>query len=199
MKILIVDDHPLMHQILGAVVATVFGESTIEAAGSLAEALEKAGGGEPPDLVLLDLGLPDSAGIETVLRFRKAHPLVRVVVLSAIDEPSCVLRALEAGVAGYVPKTALRLVGAGGIYVPPQAIDDRAADHAPRRDHELTGRQLEVIRLIVRGLANKDIAHRLHIAEDTVKQHARAAYAALGVSSRTQAMAAVTRRGIHFD
>jgi DNA-binding NarL/FixJ family response regulator len=82
---------------------------------------------------------------------------------------------------------------AGGDYAPPQAA------HESRRDIELTGRQADVLRLIVRGLANKEIAKQLQIAEGTVKQHARAAYAALGVSSRTQAILAVTRRGIRLD
>lgn len=82
---------------------------------------------------------------------------------------------------------------AGGNYAPPQAASESW------RDIELTGRQADVLRLIVRGLANKEIAKQLQIAEDTVKQHARAAYAVLGVSSRTQAIHAVTRRGIRLD
>ena len=87
--------------------------------------------------------------------------------------------------------------------MPPQAMESRRpAAHGARRrsrSHDLTHRQLDVLRLIVKGLRNKQIAERLKIAEDTVKQHARAAYGVLGVSSRTQAMTAVSRRGIRFD
>lgn len=207
MNILVVDDHPFIHEFLGGVVRAVFGDPAVHVAASLAESLEKAACVVPLDLVLLDLGLPDSIGVATLVQFRHAHPQVRVVVFSAVDEPSTVVGALAAGAAGYLPKTsplpviaaALRLVAAGGIYVPPQAIDEAAAARGQRREIALTDRQVDVLRLILRGMANKEIAKRLHIAKDTVKQHAGAAYATLGVSSRTQAILAVARRGIRLD
>lgn len=207
MSVLIVDDHPVIHEILGAVVRRVFGETSIQIAVSLEDAMQKAAGAADLDLVLLDLGLPDSAGLETLARFRRVHPNVRVVVFSATVEPSCVVSALEAGASGYVPKTstpsvikaALQVVAAGGTYVPPQAIKERGVAQAARRDIELTERQRDVLRLITRGLANKEIAKQLNLHVDTVKHHARAAYAVLGVSSRTQAMNAVTRRGMRLD
>lgn len=158
-------------------------------------------------MVMLDLGLPDCKGVETLVQFRHAQPQVRVVVFTSIEETSEVVGALDAGAAGFLPKTstlpviaaALRLVAAGGIYVPPQAIDETAAARIQRREIKLTGRQADVLRLIVRGIGNKEIAKRLHIAEDTVKQHASAAYATLGVCNRMQAMHAVNRRGIRLD
>jgi DNA-binding NarL/FixJ family response regulator len=129
-------------------------------------------------------------------------------VYSEIDDPSCVVAAMDGGARGFLSKTltrpvilaALQLVAAGGIYMPHLSAEARRAAAAPRRaSPELTHRQLDVLRLITKGFRNKQIAERLKIAEDTVKQHARAAYGVLGVSSRTQAMTAVARRGIRFD
>lgn len=207
MNVLVVDDHPFIHEFLGGVLRGVFGEVTTHGACSLAESLDKAASTPRLDLVLLDLGLPDCKGVETMVRFGRSFPEARVIVFSAEDESSNVVGALEAGAAGYLPKSstvpliaaALRLVAAGGIYVPPQAIDGTAPARARRRAIRLTGRQADVLRLIVRGMANKEIATRLRIAEDTVKQHAGAAYAALGVANRVQAMHVVTQRGIRLD
>ena len=208
MRILIVEDHPLVREILHSVATEAFGEALIDMAGSFAEAAEKTRATQDQlDLVLLDLGLPDCSGIDTFKRFRRLQSGARIVVFSEIDDPSCVVAALEGGACGFLSKTmtrpvilaALQLVAAGGIYTPPQAMRRRAA--APRRrNRDLTHRQLDVLRLIAKGLRNKQIAERLKIAEDTVKQHARAAYGVLGVSSRTQALTAVSRRGIlRFD
>ena len=209
MRILIVEDHPLVREVLHSVARETFDEPLVDMAGSFAEAAEKVRATDKLDLVLLDLGLPDCGGIDTFKRFRRLRSGARVVVFSEIDDPSCVLAAMEAGACGFLSKTltrpvisaALLLVAAGGIYMPPQALEARrpAARASRRRNRDLTHRQLDVLRLITKGLRNKQIAQRLKIAEDTVKQHARAAYGTLGVSSRTQAMTAVSRRGIRFD
>lgn len=207
MNVLVVDDHPFIHEYLGGVLRKVFDDANVHGAASLSESLKKAASVNPLDLVLLDLGLPDSQGVETLVQFGQAVPRARVVVFSAIEETANVVSALEAGAAGYLPKSsalpviaaALRLVAAGGIYVPPQAIDDATAARAQRREIKLTGRQADVLRLILRGMGNKEIARRLHIAEGTVKQHACAAYAVLGVTNRMQAMHAVSRRGFRLD
>ncbi len=208
MNILIVDDHPLVQEVLRSVAREVFGEPLIDMADSIGEAVEKARASDALDLVLLDLGLPGCVGIESLKRFRRAHSMSRVVVFSEIDDPACMLAAMRGGASGFLLKTltrpvisaALRLVAAGGIYTPPQAMEPRRAGaRTRRRNRDLTHRQLDVLRLIVKGFPNKQIAQRLRIAEDTVKQHARATYAALGVSSRTQAMTAAARRGIRSD
>jgi DNA-binding NarL/FixJ family response regulator len=209
MNILIVDDHPLVQEILHSVAREVFAQAKIELAASCAEAVEKARTSDRLDLVLLDLGLPDCGGIDALKRFRKAHPKICVVVFSDNDDPACMIAAMQGGASGFLLKTltrpvisaALRLVAAGGIYMPPQAMEAqrRTPAQTRRRNRDLTHRQLDVLRLIVKGLANKQIAQRLRIAEDTVKQHASAAYAVLGVSSRTQAMTAAARRGIRSE
>jgi DNA-binding NarL/FixJ family response regulator len=127
MRVLLVDDHPMNQEVLGAVARGVFGNADIEIASDLGQAIGSAGKGEAPDLVLLDLGLPGCAGIEALIAFRRAYPQMRVVVVSANEDRGCVMGALQAGAAGYLPKThapplmaaALRFVAAGGTYVPP--------------------------------------------------------------------------------
>ena len=213
MNILIVDDHPMMQDVLHSVAAEVFNGARISTARSVADAADKARASNGLDLVLLDLGLPDCTGIDALKRFRRAHSQSRVVVFSELDDPACMIAAMQSGAAGFLLKTltrpvigaALRLVAAGGTYMPPQIMEAQLKSahlksaQIRRRGRDLTHRQLDVLRLISKGFRNKQIAQRLKIAEDTVKQHARAAYGVLGVSSRTQAMSAVSRRGIRLD
>lgn len=202
MKILIVEDHAPAREALTSVALEAFGTPSIHFAGSFAQAVQKATDAHALDMVLLDLDLPDCEGIDTLTRFREAHPAMPVVALSDVDDRACAMAAVEGGAAGFLMKTlarplisaVLRLVAAGGIYIPRELMV--RSDAAPRT---LTDRQIDVLRLIGKGLANKQIAERLRIAEDTVKQHARAAYAALGVSSRTQALSVVAQRGIALD
>ncbi len=206
-NVLIVDDHPLMVEIMGAVARTLFPDAKIETANALAQAMNCARTAENLDLVLLDLGLPDCAGVTSLKRFREAFPAVPTVVVSATEDRSVVMEALEAGAAGYIPKTcppkvvmaALRLVAAGGTYVPPQVLQAKDSGDAHEGDGELTGRQRDVLRLMVKGCANKEIARDLHIAKDTVKNHAKAIYTALGIASRGHAARAAERHGIKLD
>jgi DNA-binding NarL/FixJ family response regulator len=208
MKILIVEDHPMVQDSLRSLVGEGFQAALVEVAGSLAEAVEKAGQGSRPYLALLDLGLPDSSGLDTLKRFRKAHPEPRVVVLAETNDAALAQAVLQGGASGFVPKTysrpmisaALQLVAAGGVYMPVAPLQAERKPSAPRANStDLTERQIDVLRLIARGLRNREIGERLKITEDTVKQHARVAYAALGVSSRMEAVSAIARRGIRFD
>lgn len=208
-RILIVDDHPLVLTVLGAVVQAVFPNAQTRSVASLEEALDAASA--TPDLVLLDLGLPGCTGIAALTRILAAHAAARVIVVSATETRDTILAALEAGAAGYIPKTskpdvfvaALRLVAAGGTYVPPQALPLEppipAEPVVAERRGELTERQREVLRLIAKGMGNKEIARNLCIAHDTVKQHAKAVYAALGVGSRLQAARVAESLGIKLD
>jgi DNA-binding NarL/FixJ family response regulator len=132
LRILVVDDHPLLHETLGAVARSVVPEAVIHAETTLAEALERARELRADlELVLLDLGLPGCTGIEALTRFRAAAPTVRIVVISAIEDPATVEAAIQAGAAGYIPKTtvppqmveALRLVLSGGVYLPMQVME----------------------------------------------------------------------------
>ena len=205
MRALVVDDHPLIREIVSAVLAKTFGEvmvateATLEAALACAEA-------QRPDLVVLDLGLPGCQGLDAVSRFRSQFPQVRTVVLSAVCDRDSILGALDAGAVGYIPKTskpevmiaALKVIAAGGTYVPPEAIEDAPKGPVRRRARalELTDRQKDVLRLILKGYNNERIAAELAIAPNTVKQHAHAIFMALGVSTRAEAVIAATRHGI---
>jgi DNA-binding NarL/FixJ family response regulator len=205
MRALVVDDHPLIREIVSAVLAKTFGEVMVAAEATLEAALARAEA-QRPDLVVLDLGLPGCQGLDAVSRFRSQFPQVRTVVLSAVCDRDSILGALDAGAVGYIPKTskpevmiaALKVIAAGGTYVPPEAIEDAPKGPVRRRARalELTDRQKDVLRLILKGYNNERIAAELAIAPNTVKQHAHAIFMALGVSTRAEAVIAATRHGI---
>ncbi len=129
MEVLIVDDEPLMHEILSAVVRKAFGEVNVVAAGDLETAFQRLAHHGVPDLALLDLGLPGQRGLESLKRFRWKFPRVPVVVVSVTEDAKSIRLALGTGARGYLPKTitadmmvdALKHVAEGGTYVPPQA------------------------------------------------------------------------------
>lgn len=200
MDVLIVDDHPIIHQTLTAVVRKAIPGATIHAETDLASALARARCLMRLELVLLDLGLPGCSGIEALQRFRQALPNVRVVVISASEDSATVHAALAAGAVGYLPKTvppmtmvsAVQHVAAGGTYAPAHALTPAG----PRTESPLTPRQTEILRLIVAGCSNREIAERLQLTEGTVKQHTHAIYQALNVSSRTEALVAAAKLGL---
>jgi DNA-binding NarL/FixJ family response regulator len=205
MRALVIDDHPLIHEIMPAVLAKALGEIAVATEATLEAGLARASEGEAPDLVLLDLGLPGCAGLDAIARFRMKFPQLPVVVLSANCDPDSILGALDAGAAGYIPKTskpevmiaALKVIAAGGTYVPPEALEEAASGASRRRRHfDLTERQRDVLRLILKGYNNERIAAELAIAPNTVKQHAHAIFTALGVSTRAEAVVAATRHGL---
>ena len=167
-------------------------------ATDLEEALAHARSAGPPELALLDLGLPGCRGLDALTRFRKVLPEVPVVILSAIEDAFVIHAAFRAGARGYLPKTtkravmqaAIRLIADGGTYVPPQALLIYDAKL------KLSERQFEVMCCVARGLPNGRIAEELDISRNTVKQHVRAVFRALDVSSRAEFMIAAARLGI---
>ena len=197
-RVLVVDDHPLFLEIMRAVLAKALDGPDVLCATELPEALELARAAKRLDLAVLDLGLPGCGGIEALTRFRKAFPAVPVVILSANDDASVIRAAEKAGARGYLVKTAkpavlqaaLALVVAGEKFFPAEALAERAPDL------DLSERQLGVLRRIIKGLPNARIAREMDISPYTVKQHAHAVFAKLGVSSRTEAVAAAARFGI---
>jgi len=209
-RILVVDDHPLMAEALGMAMRTLDRATQVETAGNLESAIAQATE-TSFDLCLLDLGLPDCSGLEALERMRQSLPALPVVVVSGSDDPSHVLKALDLGAMGYIPKTsprdvllgAVRLVASGGIYVPVQALTAReaavAAPAAPQPDFGMSARQREVLDLLLKGLPNKLIARKLDISENTAKIHVSAVLRALGVASRTQALIAASRLGLRLD
>lgn len=203
MDVLIVDDHPFIHETLRAVVekaipgANSYAETTLESAIGRVRRMERI------DLTLLDLGLPGYGGIEALDAFRSAFPNLRVAVISADEEPARVRAALAAGAVGYIPKStpprlmiaAVQLCAEGGSYVPREIMVMPPSRPEPSLSG-LTQRQLAAMRLVLQGFGNRQIAERLEITENTAKQHLHAVYSKLGVSSRAEAIAAATRAGL---
>ncbi len=239
MKVLLVDDHPLILAALQQVIqgfgddVTVIGVETAEGARQVLRAEHDV------DLVLLDLALGEVDGFEVLAELRSTWPAVPVVVVSASERSSDVIRALDLGAMGFVPKTtsndtliaALRTVMSGGLFVPPHMLGltggaaqpaHGAAGAAPPQDPDtvpqvmrllaeharpaphqrrsvsldsigLTPRQTEVLALLLQGLPNKLIARQLNVSVETVKDHVAAVLRALNVSTRTQAVLAVSQ------
>ena len=215
MKLLVVDDHPLMREAVQGVVARLEPGATVLAVGDSERGFAIADAEPDLDLVLLDLNIPGLAGIPALKAWRRRYPEVPVVVLSSADDRPTVLAAIAAGAAGFIPKSspnevllnALRLVLAGGKYLPPEALAPvaglgaRATRVATERALSLetlglTDRQAQVLKLLAAGKSNKLICRELDLAERTVKAHLSAVFRALGVTTRTQAALAAAKLGL---
>lgn len=216
MKFLIVDDHPLLREALASVLLELRPGCSVFAAATLADAMRLLQTEAAIDLVLLDVRLPDGSGLARLPEIVRTCISAAVVVLSGDLDRTTVQQALSAGAAGCIPKTesrevltsALALVLSGGVYVPPLALPAMtrpsvaAPVTAPLTGSAttpaalgLTGRQLDVLSLLMQGKNNKLICRALDLAEPTVKHHISAILRALGVDSRTEAVLAVTRMG----
>jgi DNA-binding NarL/FixJ family response regulator len=199
MHILIVDDHPLFREGLKTLLAALEPGVRISDAGSVDEAVALRGD-DAPDLILLDMNLPGTSRLDALHQVKAAHESASVVVVSGDENPLLIRSAVDAGAAGYIPKStdasltiqALRLVLANGIYLPRAALTGSGAASAQPANAagspEFSDRQLAVLKCLLQGKANKVIARELSIAEGTVKAHLWAIYQALGVNSRAQAM-----------
>lgn len=213
MKLLIVDDHAILREGLVALLRQFEQGAEVMQASDTAEGLRLAEAHPDLDVVFLDLNIPDQGGMDLIPIFAKRFPQLPVIVLSSSEDPNDVRLALKSGAVGYVPKSAspknilsaLRLVLAGEIYVPPLMVDiapvvnggsSRAVSEAGER---LTERQTEVLQQICRGLSNKEISRTLELSEKTTKSHITAIFKVLGVVNRTQAAAAARRAGIVTD
>lgn len=217
MKILVVDDHVLIRQATHGMLRKIRRDAVVLEAPTADEALRMLSAETEIRLILLDLTLPDRDGFSVLAEMRREFPTVGVVVLSAVQDPLYVTRALGMGALGYIPKSsqaeiitnALRLVMSGGIYIPPEILSERHAGNqeqvAPlvpakselqaREFAELTERQLEVLALMMLGSSNKTICRLLNLAEPTVKNHVTAVLKALNVSNRTEAVVAANNLG----
>jgi DNA-binding NarL/FixJ family response regulator len=185
MRLAVIDDHPLVFDALATIVEAIPGDHRASGYPTL-EAFEAAvEAGERPDLVMLDLGLPGTQGLSALERYRDRYDEIPVVVLSASSDRDTILRALDLGAMGFVPKTsrreiligAIELVASGGIYIPPEALSARGA--APAGAHEetapaasrgpagglggLTMRQRDVLMLLIKGMPNKAICRQLDL------------------------------------
>ena len=213
MRVLLVDDHPLIREAVGHVLKRLDAQVDVVLTSDCESGLRIAAQGPEPDLVLLDLGLPGLSGILALKTWRTRFPAVPVIVLSAASDQPTVLAALGAGASGFIPKSssnevmlaAVRLVHEGGKYVPPELLfqTGRMPRRQPARPNALlpeklglTARQLDVLRLLAGGASNKVICRELGLAERTVKSHITAILRALKVTSRTQAAIAAAKLGV---
>lgn len=196
---LIVDDHPLFCDALAMTLKSVAGLSRIETADCLEAASARLEAGALPDVVVLDLNLPDVNGLEGLIRLRQIAGAVPVLVVSSLADSRMISACLHAGAAGFVPKHARREVfraafealRSGGSYLPEGYVADGAESQqetAIARLGLLTRQQSRILQLICEGKLNKQIAYELTIAETTVKAHVTAIMRKLGVQSRTQAV-----------
>lgn len=199
-RILIADDHYIVRMGLVALVGTESDMEVVAEAGGGNEALELFARHQP-DLLLLDLRMPDKNGIQTIVEIREKFPEARILVLSAFDGDEDIYRALHAGAQGYVLKNttgdklvpALRTVASGQNWIP----KDVASQLALRKMREqLTTREVEVLSELAKGLANKEIADALSISEHTVKDHLKNILGKLQVADRTEAVTTAIQRGI---
>jgi DNA-binding NarL/FixJ family response regulator len=238
MKALLIDDHPLILWAMQSVIRRLGDHVSVIGVESAEEARSMLRQHDDFDIVLLDLQLGDADGFDVLAELRKRYPALPVVVVSASDRHSDVIRAIDGGAMGFVPKRAsnemlyeaLHLVMSGGIYVPPMTLsiggstqpmplspasrsallDDKQAEELSNLRHQasqgefqvvplscealgMTARQRQVLALLLQGKPNKMIARELGLSVETVKDHVAAVLRSLGVSSRTQAVLAISQ------
>jgi DNA-binding NarL/FixJ family response regulator len=222
MKILVVDDHVLIREALRGVLKELKQDAVVLEAADCRQAMASVQSQTDLGLILLDLNLPDRDGFSVLGELRERYPAISVVVLSAQQDRGSVIRALDLGALGFIPKSgqrdvmlsALRLIFSGGIYIPPEILtrdEPSRAQPSPAQpkltrsaaimtpvkpaDLGLTGRQLDVLALMMQGKSNKAICRALDLAEPTVKNHVTAILKALKVTNRTEAVVAVRELG----
>lgn len=200
--VLIADDHPAMRMGLAMVVNGQPDMRVVAEAASGPEAVALCAA-QPIDVVLMDLRMPGGNGLEAIAAIAAAHPRTRVIVLTTYDLDEDIYRALRAGAKAFLLKDspmteiadAIRQVQQGGQILPPR-IQHRLGRRLRRED--LTPRELEILQLIVKGLANKEIASTLFISEATVKTHLKTLFHKLGVNLRTEAAIEAVRSGLVY-
>ncbi len=209
MRVLVVDDHPLILEALSQLLPQLTPGTEVSVAHDRAEA--EAALDDDPDiaLVLLDLALPGTRGLDFLADMQLDYPGVPVVILSATHDRATVTAALAAGARGFIPKTAnatalldaLQRVTEGSVYLPTDVAAELEADGVRLSPGELglTSRQSDVLKLLVQGKPNKLICRDLRLSEGTVKVHVSAILRALRVNTRTQAVAELARRGISVE
>lgn len=200
-RALIIDDHPLFCDAMSMTLKVVAGLSHVEIAGTLEDAIARLDRGLAPDMIILDLHLPDVDGLDGLVRLRLVAPAVPVLIVSSLADPRVMRAALRAGACGFVPKhshrdiyrAALQALREGRSFLPDGApvVSEEGAtpgESALARLGLLTRQQTRILQLICEGKLNKQIAFDLGIAETTVKAHVTAIMRKLGVASRTQAV-----------
>jgi DNA-binding NarL/FixJ family response regulator len=204
LRVMCVDDHPLVRKGVAAILANEPDMELVAEASDGQEAVEKYRQLRP-DVVLMDLRMPHMDGTQATRAIRSEDPEARIIALTSYDGDQDIYRALEAGVRGYILKEmvhsevvkAIRTVQAGKRLMPPE-VAERLSEYFPQV--ALTAREVEVLSLVARGMANKEIAHKLGTANGTIKMHVQNILEKLGASDRTHAVTIAIERGIlHLD
>jgi DNA-binding NarL/FixJ family response regulator len=202
-RVLVVDDHPIVRSGITSVLAT---QSDFEVVGDAADGNEavRMASALSPDLVLMDLRMPTKNGVEATAEILRGSSAIRVVVLTTYASDGEVLKAIEAGAVGYLLKDvphdelfrALRAVMRGERYLAPLVTERLMARYQQPPRAALTEREAQVLRWVARGAANKEIAATLGITEPTVKAHLVHVFEKLGVENRTTAVRVALERGV---
>lgn len=210
MRILFADDHPLFREGVKPVLAKLGPDVEIIEAKDYPSAFDAARDNSDIDLALMDLYMPGMAGLDGITRFRAAYPHIPIAVLSAADERDNIQRLLAKGTLGYICKSspsdvilsAIKLILAGGVYVPPSLLEGGMETECTPivlengRQESLTPRQVDVLRELIKGLNNRQIAQNLKVTEGTVKIHLATIFRILNVSSRTEALLVAQKMGL---
>jgi DNA-binding NarL/FixJ family response regulator len=198
-RVLCVDDHPIVREGIRAIIETQHDMSVVDEAGDGHAAVAKYREHEP-DVVVMDLRMPGMGGVDATAQIRKEFRTARIIVLTTYEGDEDIHRALEAGAQAYLLKDMVRTellqtirdVLAGQRHISP-VMAARLAEHTPRI--ALSERELQVLKLVAKGLRNKEIGAALDIAEDTVKIHIKNIFGKLEVIDRTQAVVEAAQRG----
>lgn len=213
MKILVVDDHSLITDALSVLFLDLDPQAEVLTTRTAEGAMEQLNQHPDLDLVVLDLGMPGVSGTSLLEQMVAHSPELKILVLSGQQDPRNVMRVLQLGAAGFVPKSmasdtllaAVKFVLSGGVYIPADLLEEVnrvAMLGAPERSRdgsasrvELTERQEQVLQLLARGAPIKIICRELGLSEGTVKTHVTAIYRAFNASNRTEALLAARRHG----
>jgi len=202
-KILMADDHPVVRAGIRGMLETQDEFQVVAEAENGREAFEQIGKLKP-DVVLMDLRMPEMDGVEAIGKIKEKYPNINILVLTTYDTDADIVRAVEAGATGYLLKDApreelfraVRGTAKGETVLAPVVaarLMGKVRDHG---EQALSAREIDVLLLVARGASNQDVAEKLHISTATVKSHLIQIYQKLGVSDRTAAVTTAIERGI---
>jgi len=202
-KILIADDHPVVRSGIRGMLETEADFNVIAEAGNGREALELVEK-LPPDVVLMDLRMPEMEGVEAITKIKESYPDIHILVLTTYDTDADIVRAVEAGATGYMLKDApreelfraVRATARGEAALAPIVASRLMGKLRSSGEEALSPREIDVLMLVARGAGNQDVAEKLYISKATVKSHLLQIYQKLGVSDRTAAATTAIELGI---